>query len=191
MMTHDPFQNFQTPGGYLGATSFGLPYTAFQPAFNPTGLAGQMQANPGIGGYGIYPNPLQGAGITGQLAPLQQLLAWNALAAGLQNPYLQHLQTLGPLQSPLAAAGLLNPQLGYHLGQQGWPQQQPQYGYPQIPQQTLTGLPGQGQPFGYPLAPQSFIGGGIGQPFGQIHPLAQQMALRQAGYGISPLAGCF
>ncbi len=194
MMTHDPFQNFQTLGAYFGGgTPFGLPYTAFQPTFNPLGIAGQTQGNPGIGGYGIYPNPLQGTGITSQLAPLQQLLAYNALAAGLQNPLLQHLQAQGPWQNPQ-----LGVHPGYQVGYQGWPQQQAQYGYPQVPQQTLAGAPGVGQPFGqqqygYPLAPQSFIGsGGIGQAFGQIHPLAQQLALRQAaGFGISPLAGCF
>jgi hypothetical protein len=192
MMTHDPFQNLQTLGAYFGGgTPFALPYTAFQPIFNPLGIAGQTQGNPGIGGYGSYPNPLQ-AGITSQLAPLQQLLAWNAPTAGLQHPLLQHLQALGAWQ---------NPQLGYYpgyqAGYQGWPQQQAQYGYPQVPQQALAGIPASGQPFGqqqygYPLAPQSFIGSGaIGQAIGQLHPLAQQMALRQAGFGISPLAGCF
>ncbi len=185
MMTHDPYQNLQALAAYFGgATPFGLPYTAYQPSFNPSSFAGQPQANPGIGGYGIYPNKLQGMGIAGQLGPLQQLLTQNPLAAGLQNPFLQHALAQGSLQ---------NPQLGYH----GWPQlQQPQYGYPQAPQQNLTGPVGTGQPFGqqfgYPLAPQSLIGtGGIGQPFGQVHPLAQ-LALRQAaGYGISPWAGSF
>jgi hypothetical protein len=155
MMTHDPFQNFQTPGGYFGAPApFGLPYTAYQPPFNPMGVA--------------------------QLGPLQQLLALNSLAAGLQSPFLQHPQAQGPWQ---------NPQLGY----QGWPQQQQPYGYPQQQQQTYGYPQAQQQNLtGYPLAPQSLIGaGGIGQPFGQIHPLAQ-LALRQAaGYGISPLAGGF
>jgi len=189
MMTHDPFQNYQTPGAYQGvATPFGLPYTAFQPSFNPMGITSQSQLNPGISGYGIYPNPMQNAGIAAQLGPLQQLLALNSLLAGLQNPFQQHQQTQIPWQ---------NPQLGYHT----WPQQQfgypqisqqnpqQQFGHPQFPQQNL----GMGQQYGYPLAPQSLIGaGGMGQQtFGQIYPLAQ-LALRQAaGYGASPLAGCF
>ena len=57
MMTHDPFQNYQAFGAYPG-----LPYTAFQPFVNPSAAAGQPLSNPGIGGYGIYPQPFQGAG---------------------------------------------------------------------------------------------------------------------------------
>jgi hypothetical protein len=180
MMTHDPFQNYQTLGQYAGAaTPYGLPYTALQPTFNPMGMAGQPQI-PGIGGYGIYPNPLQGLS---QIAPLQQLLALNSLVASLHNPLL-HQQS--PWHNHLLAAGLQNPQTGYP----GWPQQ-PQSNYPLAPQ-TLLGAGGIGQPyaqqFGFPQVPQGLLGGGIGQ---NIHPLAQ-LALRQAtGYGISPLAGCF
>jgi hypothetical protein len=177
MMTHDPFQNYQTPGAYAGVgTPFGLPYTAFQPSFNPMGIGGQQQINPGIGGYG-YPNPLQqGVGVAAQLGPLQQLLALNSLVAGMQNPFLQHQQAQSPwqqqgqapwqqqaqlpwqqqlhqqLHQQLLAAGLQNPQLGLH----NWPQQQTQYGYP--------------------LAPQSLIGAGIGQPF------AHQFGYPQTGY---------
>jgi hypothetical protein len=55
MMTHDPFQNYQAFGAYPG-----LPYTAFQPFINPSASAGQPVSNPGIGGYGIYPQPFQG-----------------------------------------------------------------------------------------------------------------------------------
>ncbi len=188
MMTHDPFQNYQTQGAYSGgATPFGLPYTAFQPPFNPA-ITGQPQANPGFGGYGIYPHPYQGVGIAGQLGLLQQLLALNPLAAtGLQNP------ALAPnLQHPLAQVPWQNPMLAY----QGWPQQQPQAGYQQQ-QPQFQGWPQQQPQFGYPLAPQSLIGaGGIGQTFGQIHPqvaqLLAQVGLRPAtSYGMSPLAGCF
>jgi len=177
MTNYDPFQNYQTPGAYSGGvTPFGLPYQAFQ---SP------------IGGYGIYPQHLQGGGIPGQQqSPWQQLLALNPLA-GLQNPllqnpllqnplqqnpllqnpfaqnpYSQYQQMQSPWQNPLLALGQFNPTLAYH----GWPQQQ--------------------QQIGYPLAPQSPIGGGMGQPFGQIHPLAH-LALRQAGYGISPFMGGF
>ena len=60
MITHDPFQNFQAFGAYSG-----LPYTAFQPFVNPSASAGQPLPNPGIGGYGIYPQPFQGAGLQG------------------------------------------------------------------------------------------------------------------------------
>jgi len=166
MMTHDPFQNYQTLGAYSGGgTPFGLPYTAFQPPFNPMGIGSQQQINPGIYGYS---NPQQqGVGIAAQLGPLQQLLALNSLVAGLQNPFLQNLQAQAPwqqqgqvpwqqlqhqLQHQLLAASLQNPQLGLH----GWPQQQTQSGYP--------------------LAPQSLIGAGIGQPF------AHQFGYPQVGY---------
>jgi hypothetical protein len=219
MMTHDPFQNnYQTQGAYPGVTTpFGLPLTAFQPSFNPMAVAGQP--HPGLGGPGIYPQQLQGAGIAGQQGPLQQPFAFNPFAAvpqnpALQNPLLQHPLAQVPWQNQQFAAGsqypLQNPVPAYY----GWPQPQQQfgngggigqpsaYGWPQ-PQQQFGNGGGIGQPsaygwpqpqqqFGYPLAPQSLIGaGGVGSPFGQIHPLAQ-LALRQAaGYGISPLAGCF
>jgi hypothetical protein len=182
MMTHDPFQNYQTPGAYQGASPFGLPYGPFQTPFNP--LAGQQFANPGIGGYGIYPQSLQGiglqgAGIGGPQGHLQQLLALqNPLLQNplLQNPLLQNPLLQNPLiqnsllqqqlsqspwQNPLLTASLqqnplLNPAMAYH----GWPQQQSQ--------------------LGYPLAPQSFIGAGGG--IGQIHPLAQAALRQAAGY---------
>ncbi len=174
MMTHDPFQNYQAFSPYSG-----LPYTAFQPFVNP--IAGQL-SNPGIGGYGIYPQPfqgagLQGAGIAGQQAYGQPIQALNPLTAGLQNPLLQnpllqnpllqHPFAQGPWQNPLLATTLQNQLLNPMIANYGWPQQQ----------QQLT----------YPLAPQSLIGaGGVGLPFGQIHPLAHA-ALRQAagyaGYG--------
>ena len=215
MMTHDPFQNYQTQGAYSGgATPFGLPYTAFQPSFNPA-VAGQPQVNPGIGGYGIYPHPFQGVGIAGQLGLVQQLLALNPLgAAGLQNPLLaagvQHPLAQVPWQNPLLAyQGWPQQQAQFGYPQQqaqfGYPQQQPQFGYPQ--QQAQLGYPQQQPQFqswpqqqpqtGYPLAPQSLVGaGGMGQPFGQIHPqvaqLLAQVGLRPAtSYGMSPLAGCF
>lgn len=194
MMTHDPFQNYQTqnyqtPGAYPGAvTPFGLPYTAFQspfnPAFNPMAQAGQPLTPPGIGGYGYYPQQPQGQGmIGGQHGPLQQLLALNQLAA-LQNPLFQqnpYFQQNPFSQQPLAQNPWQNPMLAH----QGWPQQQQQpFAYPLAPQ-TLIGSGGIGQPFG-----QAY-GQGFGQGFGQINPLAQ-LALRQAaGYGISPLAGSF
>lgn len=196
MMTHDPFQNYQTQnylnpnylttGAYPGATTpFGLPYTPFQSAFNALAQAGQPLTPPGIGPYGYYPQHPQGQGmIAGQLGPLQ-LLALNQLAA-LQNPYLQHPMAQNPWQNPLVAASLQNPLLNPMLAHQGWPQQQQQqpFTYPLAPQ-TLIGAGGIGQPFG-----QGF-GQSFGQGFGQINPLAQ-LALRQAaGYGISPLAGSF
>jgi hypothetical protein len=166
MMTHDPFQNYQAFGAYPG-----LPYTAFQPFFNPSASAGQPLSNPGIGGYGIYPQP------AGQQAFGQQLQALNPLAAGLQNPLLQnpllqHSLAQGPWQNPLLAATLqnqlLNPMIGYHT----WPQQQ--------------------QQFTYPLAPQSLIGaGGLGLPFGQIHPLAHAALRQAAGYGYPTIPGYF
>ena len=176
MMTHDPFQNYQAFGAYPG-----LPYTAFQPFVNPSAAVGQPLSNPGIGGYGIYPQPFQGAGSQsagiGQQGFGQQFQALNPL---LQNPLLQHPLAQGPWQNPLLAATLqnqlLNPMIGYHT----WPQQQ----------QQLT----------YPLAPQSLIGaGGSGLPFGQIHPQIQSQiqsmihaALRQAaGYGYPTAPGYF
>jgi hypothetical protein len=187
MITHDPFQNYQTqnyqnyqtPGAYAGGvTQFGLPVTAFQPFFNPMAVAGQPLANPGVGGNGIFPQPFQGVvGIAGQQGPFQQgplqHLALNPLAAAaLQNPWLQHPLAQGPWQNPMLAASLQNPLLNPMLAYYGWPQQQPQ--------------------FNYPLAPQSLIGaGGIGQPFGQIHPLAQAALRPATGYGISPFAGGF
>jgi len=178
MMTHDPFQNYQAFGAYPG-----LPYTAFQPFVNPSLNTGQPLSNPGIGGYGNYPQPsgLQGAGIAGQQG-FGQLPALYPLAAGLQNPLLQNpllqnpLQQYpvaqGPWQNPLLTATLqnqlLNPMLAYHT----WPHQQ----------QQLT----------YPLAPQSLIGmGGIGQPFGQIHPLAHAALRQAAGYGYPAIPGYF
>jgi hypothetical protein len=181
MMTHDPFQNYQAFGAYPG-----LPYTAFQPFINPSASAGQPLSNPGIGGYGFYPQPfqgagLQGAGIVGQQGFGQPLQALNQLAAGLQNPLLQnpllqHPLAQGPWQNPLLAATLqnqlLNPMIGYHT----WPQQQ--------------------QQFTYPLAPQSLIGAsGNSLPFGQIHPQIHPMlqaALRQAaGYGYPTVPGYY
>jgi len=173
MMTHDPFQNYQTTGAYPGgSTPFGLPYSLFQSPFNPIPQTGQQFGNPGFAGNGIYPQQLQGGGIPGQQGLFQQLLALNSLAATQQNPLLQHPFSQSLWQNPLLAASLQNPLLNPMLAYHGWPQQQ--------------------QQFNYPPAPQSLIGaGGIGQPFGQINPLAQ-MALRQAsGYGISPFAGYF
>jgi hypothetical protein len=170
--------------------------TAFQPSFNPMAVAGQP--NPGLGGPGIYPQQLQGAGIAGQQGPLQQPFAFNPFAAvpqnpALQNPLLQHPLAQVPWQNQQFGAGsqypLQNPMQAYH----GWPQPQQQFGNGGgIGQPSAYGWPQPQQQFGYPLAPQSLIGaGGVGSPFGQIHPLAQ-LALRQAaGYGISPLAGCF
>jgi hypothetical protein len=164
MITHDPFQNFQAFGAYSG-----LPYTAFQPFVNPSASAGQPLPNPGIGGYGIYPQPfqgagLQGAGIVGQQGFGQPLTALNPLAAGLQNPLLQNPLAQGPWQNSLLAANLqnqlLNPMIAYHT----WPQQQ--------------------QQFTYPLAPQSLIGaGGSGLPFGQIHPMSHAALRQAAAYG--------
>lgn len=185
MITHDPFQNYQTLGAYPGgATPYGFPYTAFQSPFNPMAATGQPVHNPGIGGYGFYPQQQQG-GIPIQQNPLQQLLALNPLA-GLQNPMLQNPLAQNPFaqnlwQNPLLAASLQNPLLNPALAYHGWPQQQQQQ-FPYAQQQQ----------FPYPLAPQTMIGGaGIGQPFTQINPLAQ-LALRQAaGYGISPLTGSF
>jgi hypothetical protein len=181
MMTHDPFQNYQTTGAYPGGgTPFGQPYGPFQSPFNPMAQTGQQPGNPGIGGNGIYPQQLQGGGTPGQQGLLQQLLALNSLAASQQNPLLQHPLAQSLWQNPLLAASLQNPLLNPMLAYHGWPQQQ-QQGWPQQQQQ-----------FNYPPAPQSLIGaGGIGQPFGQFNPLAH-LALRQAtGYGISPFAGYF
>jgi hypothetical protein len=193
MMTHDPFQNYQTLGAYPGgATPFGLPYSAFQSPFNPAAIAGQPVQNPGAGGYGFYPQQTHGVGNPGQQGILQQLLALNPLA-GPQNPYLQHPLAQSLWQNPFLAASLQSPLLNPALAYQGWPQPQQQFHYPQA-----QGWPQQ-QQFSYPPAPQTMIGsGGFGQqPFTQINPLAQfnplaQLALRQAtGYGISPLTGCF
>jgi len=90
MMTHDPFQNYQAFGAYNG-----LPYTTFQPFVNPPANAGQPLSNPGLGGYGIYPQPFQGAGlqgtgISGQQGFGQPFPAPYPSAAGLQNPLLQN-----------------------------------------------------------------------------------------------------
>jgi hypothetical protein len=158
MMTHDPFQNYQAFSPYSG-----LPYPAFQPFVNP--IAAQL-SNPGIGGYGIYPQPVQGAGLlgagfAGQQAYGQPVPALNPL---VQHPLVQHALLQGSWHNPLLAANLQNQLLNPIPANYGWPQQQQ-------------------QPFPYPLAPQSLIGGGaIGLPFGQISPLAHP-ALRQAGYG--------
>jgi hypothetical protein len=208
MMSHDPFQTYQTLGVYSGGgTPYGLPYNAIQHLFNPiqhpfhlAALAGQQFQQPALGGYGNYPQTLQGAG---QQSPWQQQFQpVNPLAVGLQNQLLhQQLAQLAQAQlaqaqlaqaqlaqgqlgqNPGLGANLQNPQLNPMLAYQGWPQQQTQFTYPLAPQ-SLIGA-GIGQPFGQ-------IGvGGIGQPFGQINPL-QQLALRSAmGYGVSPLAGCF
>jgi hypothetical protein len=171
MMTHDPFQNYQTLGAYPGAASpFGLPYTAFQSPFNPVSFTGQPLHNPVPGGYGFYPQQTHGAGLTGQPGIPQQLLALNPFA-GLQNPYVQQHMAQNPWQQQaLLASGVQSPLQNPALAYNPWQQQQ--------------------QPFPYPLAPQSMIGaGGIGQtPLPQINPLAQ-LALRQAGYGINPLIG--
>ena len=177
MMTHDPFQNYQALGAYTG-----VPYPAIQPFVNPLANAVQPPSNPGIGVYGIYPQPfqgvgLQGGGIVGQQGFGQPFQTLNPLVAGLQNPLLQnpllqHQLAQGPWQNPLLALTLQNqlpnPMIGYHT----WPQQQ--------------------QQFTYPLAPQSLIGAsGLGLPFGQIHPLAHA-ALRQAtGYGYPAVPGYF
>jgi hypothetical protein len=182
MMTHDPFQNYQAFSPYSG-----LP----QPFVNP--VAGQL-SNPGIGGYGIYPQPvqgagLQGAGIAGQQGYGQPVPALNPLTAALQNPLLQnpllqnpllqnpllqnpllqnpllqHPLAQGPWQNPLLTASLQNQLLNPMIANYGWPQQQ--------------------QQFTYPLAPQSLIGGGgVGLPFGQIHPLTHAALRQAAGYG--------
>ena len=169
MMSHDPFQSYQTLGAG-GGTPFGLPYTT--PFLNPTAFGGPQIGTPGIGAYGIHPQQhMQGGAYPGLQNPLLQ----NAL---FQNPFLQnallqnqllqqHLAQVAAWQNPLIQQ---NPLLHQVQALQGWPQQQ-QQGWPQ-------------QQFGgYPLAPQSLIGaGGIGQQqgYGQIHPLAQ-LALRQAG----------
>jgi len=191
MMNHDPFQTYQTTGGYpQGVSPYGLPYGAVQPFINPAALASHPLANSPYGSYGINPQQLQG-GFGGQ-NPFQN--------PGLQNPMLQNPMLQNPIaQNPLLQHALLHNQLqqlawqtqllNLAQGNQGWPQQQQQFGgYPLAPQ-GLTG--GIGQPGGY--GQQGGFGqpGGIGQPFGQIHPLAQ-LALRQAaGYGISPYGGSF
>jgi len=212
MMTHDPFQNFQTIGAYSGgATPFGLPYpTPFQ-SFNPAAFAGQTQGHPGIGGLGAYPNPFQGVGFAPQFSPWQQpqgfnpLSAGNPFAAGLQNPLaailqnpllaagLQQHAAQIPWQNPLTAT-LQNPLLNAMQAYHGWPQQQATpFGYPLAPQ-TLMGAGGIGQGFGQSPYGQSPFGQspfGQGNPLGQINPLAQAALRSSAGYGISPLAGCF
>jgi hypothetical protein len=184
MMTHDPFQNYQAFGAYPG-----LPYTAFQPFVNPAAYAGQPLSNPGIGGYGSYPQPV------GQQAFGQPLQTLNPLAAGLQNPLLQnpllqnpllqnpllqHQLAQGPWQNPLLAANLQNQQLNPMIPYHTWPQQQ--------------------QQFTYPLAPQSLIGAGgnslsFGQIQPQIHPQIHAMihaALRQAtGFGYPSVPGYY
>lgn len=198
MFTHDPFQSYQTLGAFGGgATPYGLPY----PGINPLAFGMQPLANPGIGGFGHYPQQLQGfpqqqqgvpqqqgyaqqgqgypqqlQGGIGQQGPWQQLQLWNQLTAGLQNP-LQHHQLGHPgLQNP----ALLNPMLAAGLQMQN-PLLNPILAY-QAWQQQQT-------PFTYPLAPQSLIGAaGVGQPYVQINPLAQ-LALRQSGLGLSPFAG--
>jgi len=216
MMTHDPFQNYQTTGAYSGgATQFGQAGAGFQP-FNPLAFAGQQLQNPGIGGYGI-PQPYQGAGFAGQgqQNPLQQLAAVNPFAAAvlqnqlLQQALLQNAFTQNPggqqgiWQNPLQQAGLQNPFLQHQQAQQNPWQQNPflQYQQAQGPWQNpqfnpllaLYGWQQQQPQLPYPLAPQSLIGaGGIGQQFSQIHPLAQLAQQRQAGgYGASPFAGYF
>ena len=136
----------------------------------------QPLSNPGIGGYGIYPQPFQGAGSQsagiGQQGFGQPLQALNPLAAGLQNPLLQHPLAQGPWQNPLLAATLQNQLLNPMIGCHTWPQQQ--------------------QQFTYPLAPQSLIGaGGPGLPFGQIHPLAHAALRQAAGYGYPAMPGYF
>jgi hypothetical protein len=115
-----------------------------------------------IGGYGINPQQLQGAGMFGQ-----------PFGGGLANPLLQHPLAQLALQNPLLAAGVQNPMLNPMLAQQGWPQQQ--IGYPLAPQSLI----GQGGQYGG------------GQAFGQIHPLAQ-LALRSLGApSPSPWGGGF
>jgi hypothetical protein len=191
MMTHDPFQNYQAFSPYSG-----VPYTPFQPFVNP--IAGQ-QGNPGIGGYAMYPQPFQGAGLQGAGVAAQQgygqqgygqpIQAPNPLTAGLQNQLLQNqLLQNQLLQNQLLQNQLLqNPLLQHPLAQGPW--QNPLLATTlqnQLPNPMIAnyGWPQQQQQPTYPLAPQSMIGaGGVGVPFGQIHPLAHA-ALRQAtGYG--------
>lgn len=190
MFTHDPFQAYQTLGAFGGGvTPYGLPYAGI----HPSALAMQQLTNPGIGGYGHYPQQLQGfpqqqsqgypqqlQGVAGQQGPWQQFQGYNPLAA-LQNPLQHHqLSHLG-LQNPMLTAGLQNPLLNPILAYQAWQQQQTPFTYPLAPQ-SFIGAPGMGQPgIGQPWP-------GIGQPFGQINPLAQ-LALRQSGLGLSPFAG--
>jgi hypothetical protein len=161
MITHDPFQ---TLGAYSGAgMPYGLPYQGIQNPINPLAFAGQSFSNPGIGGYGVYPQQLQGPGVFGQQVP------WHQQIQALQNPLLHHALTQNVWQNPLASAGLqtpfLNPLVAATLQQNSL----------QNPLQALA----------YGLAPQSQIGA-IGQPFGQVNPLAQ---LGGQQYGqVNPLA---
>ena len=205
MFTHDPFQAYQTLGAFGGGvTPYGLPYAGI----HPSAFAMQPLANPGIGGYGHYPQQLQGfpqqqsqgypqqlqgfpqqqsqgypqqlQGVAGQQGPWHQFQGWNPLAAALQNPIQHHQLSHIALQNPMLTAGLQNPLLNPILAYQAWQQQQTPFTYPLAPQSFLGG-PGMGQPYGQPLP-------GIGQPYGQINPLAQ-LALRQSGLGLSPFAG--
>ncbi|MDR3703290.1 MAG: hypothetical protein P4L56_26825 [Candidatus Sulfopaludibacter sp.] len=158
MMNHDPFQSYQTGAYPGGATPYGLPYTAHQQFINPGAF----------GGYGMNPQHQQGGFGGGQNPLFQNQQLQNPL---FQNPLLQQALLQNQLQQLAWQNQMLNPM----LANQGWPQQQQQFG-------------------GYPLAPQGQIGGGgAGQigGFGQLHPLVQ-LALRQAsGYGISPYGGSF
>ncbi|SPE41466.1 hypothetical protein SBA3_430051 [Candidatus Sulfopaludibacter sp. SbA3] len=142
----------------------------------------QMYQNPGAYSTGVTPFGLPYTAVQPFVNP----------AIGGYGIHPQHLHGLGfaglgqAWQNPLLQQQLLQQQLLQQLQQQQL--QQPLLN----PMAALQGWPQTQSPFGYPLAPQSLIGAtGIGQPTGQIHPLAQ-LALRQAaGYGISPLAGCF
>jgi hypothetical protein len=181
MMNHDPFQSYQQGAYPVGATPYGLPYSALQQFINPGAF----------GGYGMNPQHQQGGFGIGQNPQLQNPQFQNPQLQNpqLQNPQFQNPQLQNPLlQNPLLLQAILQNQLQQLAWQNqllnqgpaahGWPQQQQQFG-------------------GYPLAPQGLIGGGgIGQMgqtggIGQLHPLAQ-LALRQAsGYGISPYGGGF
>jgi hypothetical protein len=161
--------------------------------------------NPGIGSYGGYTQPFQGAGPQGAGIPGQQ---------GYGQPFQQPFQAQNPLlqialqQNPWLQNALLQNQiLQYQLSQNPLlqhPSAQSPWQNPQLPvgpQNQLQnpmlayhGWPQQQQQFGYPLAPQSLIGaGGIGQQFGQQfgHPLAQAALRQGAPYGYPPVVGYF
>ena len=169
---HDPLQAYQALGACsLGAGGYGLPYAAAQ----TPGFYGGIPQIPGIHPFAGIQSPMQ-------QSPFQNPLLQNPLLAQLQNPLAQWQHPLlAQLQNPLLAQ-LQHPLLA-----------QLQNPLAQLQHPLLHAFQQQQQPYGYPLQPQTLTGGGqqgIGQGFGQIHPLALQLALRQMSTpGISPWAG--
>ena len=178
MFTHDPYQNYSTPGAFTGANPFGIAHPQ-----QLQHLQQQLQQQ------------LQAVQLLAAQAAIQQQLQNPLLGAGYQNPL------LNVMQNPYATAGQQNPLLG-QIGIQPHTlhPQMGQFGGLQPQSWVGQGGLGIGQQFGpQQFGPQQYGPQQYGpqqygpqqygpQQFGGLHPLvAAQLGMRTGQVpGINP-----